>query len=66
MSTNNKFTALREKLKRQKEKQKQKVFTIPKIKLTSQDKRRKAQKSFIPTTQTIQKKSEQEDKMREF
>ena len=66
MSINKKKADLLAKLKRQKEKQKKKVFTIPKIKLTARDKKRKAEKSFVPTSKTIVKKSKHEDEMREF
>ena len=66
MSINKKKADLLAKLKRQKEKQKKKVFTIPKIKLTARDKKRKAEKSFVPTSKTLVKKSKHEDEMREF
>ena len=66
MSTNKKKAALLAKLKRQKEKQKKKVFTIPKIRLSTRDKKRKAEKSFVPTTTTLAKKSKSEDEMRAF
>lgn len=66
MSTNKKKTALLAKLNRQRAKQKKKVFTIPKIKMTAMDKKRKAEKSFIPTSFTLAKKSKSEDAMREF
>ena len=58
--------ALLEKLKRQKEKQKKNVFTIPKIKPSAKEKNHKASKSFIPTSKTMLAKSTSEDKMRDF
>lgn len=66
MSTNNKKSALLAKLARQKAKEKKNVFTIPKIKLSARDKKRAAEKSFVPTTNTIATKSKHEDEMRLF
>jgi len=66
MSTNKNKTALLAKLKRQKAKKKKKVYTMPKIKMSAMDKRRKAEKSFIPTSKTLMKKAKYEDGMRQF
>ena len=63
MSTTQKKKALLEKLKRQKEKQKKNVFTIPKIKPSTQQKK---SRTFIQTTSTMLKKSTSEVKMRKF
>ena len=67
MSTlKDKKAALLAKISRQKAKQKEQVFTIPTIKLSSQDKQRKAEKTFIPNTKSLAKKAKSEDGMREF
>lgn len=66
MSTTKNKKALLEKLKRQKEKQNKNVFTIPKIKLSTQEKKQQAKKTFIPTKSTMLKKSTSEDNMRSF
>ena len=66
MSTNKNKNALLAKLERQKAKAKAKVFTIPKIKLSAKEKKQKTEKSFIPTSKTLEKKSKSEDEMREF
>ena len=67
MSTlKDKKAALLAKIARQKAKQKEQVFTIPTIKLSSQDKQRKAEKTFIPNTKSLAKKAKSEDGMREF
>jgi hypothetical protein len=67
MSTiTDKKTALLAKIARQKAKQKEQVFTIPDIKLSSHDKQRIAEKTFIPNTKTLAKKAKFEDGMREF
>jgi len=66
MSTTKNKKALLEKLKRQKEKQKKNVFTIPKIKPSSQEKKRQIKKTFIPTKSNVLEKSKTEDNMRDF
>ena len=67
MSTSkDKKAALLDKIARQKAKQKEKFFTIPTIKLSSQDKQRKANKTFIPNAKSLAKKIKSEDGMREF
>tara|TARA_Y100000389_G_scaffold137821_1_gene135471 strand:+ start:6339 stop:10571 length:4233 start_codon:yes stop_codon:yes gene_type:complete len=66
MSTTKNKKALLEKLKRQKEKDKKNVFTIPKVKPSSQEKKRKIKKTFIPTKSTVLEKSKTEDNMRDF
>ena len=49
MPTTKNKNALLEKLKRQKQKQQKNVFTIPKVKLTTKEKKRQVKKTFIPT-----------------
>jgi hypothetical protein len=67
MSTlTDKKAALLAKIARQKAKQKEQVFTIPDIKLSSHDKQRIAEKTFIPNTKTLANKAKFEDEMREF
>jgi len=67
MSTiQDKKAALLAKIARQKAKQKEQTFTIPNIKLSAKEKQHKAKKTFIPTTQSLAKKSKTEDSMREF
>jgi hypothetical protein len=61
-----KKAALLAKIARQKAKQKEQIFTIPTIKLSSQDKQRKAKKTFVPNSKFLAKKANYEDNMREF
>ena len=56
--------AILEKLARQKAAQERNIFKIPKV--TVSQKLKKAKKSFIPTVKTLAKKSENEEKMRQF
>ena len=66
MPTTKNKNALLEKLKRQKQKQQKNVFTIPKVKSTTKEKKRQVKKTFIPTKSTLLKKSTSEDNMRDF
>jgi hypothetical protein len=67
MSTSDdKKTALLAKIARQKEKQKEQIYTIPTIVLSVSDQKRKAEKTFIPNTNLLEKKAKYEDQMREF
>ena len=67
MSTiQDKKAAMLAKIARQKAKQKEQTFTIPNIKLSAKEKQHKAKKTFVPTTQSLAKKSKTEDSMREF
>lgn len=65
MSTTKNKKALLEKLKRQQRKQTKNVFTIPKIKPTAKENKRKL-KTFIPTKSSLLQKTTSEDNMRDF
>jgi hypothetical protein len=65
-SLKDKKAALIAKIARQKAKQKEQVYTIPTISLSTNDKKTKVNKTFIPNTKTLVKSSKNEDKMREF
>ena len=62
-SQKDKKAALLAKIQRQKAKQKEQIYTIPTIKLSTVEKQRKA---YLPNIKTLAKKSENEDNMREF
>lgn len=65
-SFKDKKAALLHKIQRQKERQKHQLYSIPTIKLSTSDKKRKASKTFVPTIHTLTKKSKAKDSMREF
>lgn len=54
------------KIAKQKQKLKDQVYTMPKIKMSSTDIKKKAQKTFIPNEKSLTKRSKNEDNMREF
>jgi len=62
MPTKSKKAALLARIAKQKAKQKQKIFSIPKIKLP----RHKTKRRFVPTVKSLAKRATAESKMREF
>jgi hypothetical protein len=54
------------KIAKQKQKLKEQVYTMPKIKMSTSETQKKAQKTFIPNEQSLATRSKNEDNMREF